>query len=132
MIVRDATFEDSSTISEIHAAMGLDYRLPDLNSPLFFVRKVAERDGIVRGACFLRICAECYLWLAPEQTAPDKMRTMEALQPEILRAAWAKGLDDIEARIPETLERRFHKRLTQLGWTANRNGWHPWSRETYA
>jgi hypothetical protein len=132
MIVRDADSSDFSRIAGIHEAMGSDYRLPELGHPLFFVRKVVENGGEVVGACFLRICAETYLWLAPELSPRCKMDAMNLMQPEVLRAAWQNGLDDIEARIPETIERRFQKRLAQLGWTPNRSGWHPWSISTHA
>lgn len=130
MIVRDARPEDNAAIGAIHLSSGIDYRIPDLNSPLFFVRKVAESENVLLGACFLRIAAETYLWLEPGQSPRSKLKTMQALQPAVLANAWRLGIDDVEARIPETIETRFRKRLTQLGWTPNRNGWRPWSRET--
>lgn len=130
MIVRDALPSDTQAISDFHKSSGIDYRFPDLEHPLFFVRKVAERDGAVVGACFLRITAETYLWLDPSLRPNVKLELMQVLQPEVLAAAWRAGIDDIEARIPETVQRRFSKRLKQLGWTPNRSGWHPWTRET--
>jgi len=130
MKVRDANPEDFPTIEQIHGKMGLDYRLPNLAHPLFLVRKVAAEEDGVTAACFLRLTAETYLWLDPKLTARAKVETMNELQPAVLAAAWAQGLDDIEARIPETVERRFRKRLTQLGWSRNRPGWFAWSRAT--
>jgi hypothetical protein len=133
MNVRDAQPEDFIAIEQIHAKMGMDYQLPDLGQPLFFVRKVTEDEsGQVIGACFLKIAAECYLWLDPDLAPKAKMETMQQMQPEVFRAAWMNGIDDIEARIPETIEQRFHKRLRQLGWTPNREGWHPWTAGTHA
>jgi hypothetical protein len=133
MMVRDAKPEDFAEIEQIHAAMGMDYALPELNHPLFLVRKVTIDDnGAVIGACFLRITAETYLWLKPDASPRDKVDVMNEMQPEVLRAAWQNGLDDIEARIPETVERRFQKRLNQLGWSKNRSGWSPWTVATRA
>jgi hypothetical protein len=130
VIVRDANPDDFSRIAEIHAAMGTDYHMPDLAHPLFLVRKVAETETGVSAACFLRLTAECYLWLDPNLTPRCKMDAMNQMQPEVLCAAWEKGLDDIEARIPETIERRFQRRLKQLGWEKARPGWFAWSRAT--
>jgi hypothetical protein len=133
VIVRDAKPEDFAEIERIHAAMGMDYQLPDLAHPLFLVRKVTLDDnGEVIGACFLRITAETYLWMSPDIAPRCKMDVMNKMQPEVLRAAWQNGLDDIEARIPETVERRFQKRLNQLGWSKNRSGWFPWTVATHA
>ena len=133
MMVRDAQPEDFPAIEQIHAKMGMDYQLPELGQPLFFVRKVTtDTDGRVIGACFLRLAAECYLWLDPDVSPKVKLETMQEMQPEVFRAAWEQGIDDIEARIPETVERRFQKRLKQLGWLPNRSGWHPWTVQTHA
>lgn len=133
MTVKDAAPDDFPEIARIHDAMGLDYRLPDLSNPLFFVRKVAENGGGgIMGACFLQLAAECYLWLPPNLEPRDKVTVMKALQPEVLKAAWANGLDRVEARIPAEVERRFEKRLRLLGWTPDRAGWRPWSIECAA
>jgi hypothetical protein len=129
--VRDVERADYAAIAAMHAEMQMDYRLPDLDSPLFLVRKLAtDAEGRVLGCCLLRLTTEAYLILDPEISAPQKMKMMEALQPEVLDSAWRKGIDDIEARIPETVERKFRKRLLQLGWLPCRSGWNPWSRET--
>jgi hypothetical protein len=127
--VRDAIPGHYAVIEGIHAQMGLDYALPRLDSPLFFVRKVAEDEHSVTGACFLRLAAECYLWVPPNANPRAKLDAISALQPEVLKSAWSQGLDMIEARIPESVERRFQKRLLQLGWSRNR-GWAAWSRQT--
>lgn len=131
-MIRDANSHDFPQIARIHAAMGADYQLPELEHPLFFVRKVAVQPEGVSAACFLRLSAECYLWLDPSLSPREKMSTMLELQPVVLSEAYSKGIDDIEARLPETVHRRFQKRLTQLGWTPNRSGWHPWTVTTHA
>ena len=131
-MIRDAQPEDFATIEHIHAAMGSDYNLPQFDHPLFIVRKVAIGENGLKAACFLRLTAETYLWLDPDLPPRDKMLTMQELQPVVLSEAWSKGLDDVEARIPETVQRRFQKRLKQLGWVPNRSGWHPWTVQTHA
>jgi hypothetical protein len=130
-VVRDASIEDFPEIQEIHSAMGMDYALYDLNSPLLLVKKVCtDESGKVIGACLLRLTAETVLLLSPELEPAGKMTAMEQMQPEVLEAAWSKGLDEVEARIPTETEQIFEKRLRQLGWTRNRDGWHAWTRST--
>ncbi|MFP5230770.1 MAG: hypothetical protein ACLGXA_24400 [Acidobacteriota bacterium] len=132
-MVIDVAPEYHQEIQSLHAAGGLDYRLPDLESPLLIVKKaVTNEKGEVIGACLLRLTAETMLVLSPELSPREKMDAMEAMQPEVLNAAWSLGLDDIEARIPEESEQIFEKRLNQLGWSRDRDGWHPWSRSTNA
>ena len=131
VLVRDSILSDAEFIKEAHTASGMDYRLPDLESPLFFVRKTVEdTEGNVIGACYLRLTAETYLWLDPNLSPKGKIEAMSAMQPQVLASAWSLGLDDVEARIPEDIEKKFKKRLHQLGWSKDRSGWSPWSRST--
>ena len=127
-MIRDYRPEDYAAVKALHAESGIDYALPDLAGPLFIVKKVVEVDGRVVAACALRIEAETYLWCggSPE----DKMAAMLAMQPEILSDAWMLGIDNVVAWIPEAVEERFEKRLKQLGWARDRDGWHSWSRAT--
>lgn len=111
--------------------MGLDYRLPRLESPLFLVKKIACADsGNVVGAGLLRLSLESYLLLDPSATPREKMTAMLELQPSALDEAWRRGFDEVEARIPDAIEDRFRKRLIQLGWQKNRSGWSRWTRTT--
>lgn len=120
-------------IKAIHAAQKIDYKLPQLESPLFVVKKaVTNEKGEVIGACLLRLTAETMLILSPELSPREKMDAMEAMQPEVLHAAWQLGLDEIEARIETGTEEIFEKRLNQLGWVKDRAGWNPWSKKTNA
>lgn len=131
MFVRNSVPSDAQFIQKAHEASGIDYRLPDLESPLFFVKKTVEDDdGNVIGACYLRLTAETYLWLDPKLNPKGKVEAMSAMQPEVLTSAWSLGIDDIEARIPEGIEKIFKRRLHQLGWEKDRSGWNPWSRST--
>jgi hypothetical protein len=130
VIVRDAQETDYSRIAEIHRQSGMDYKLPDLANPLFFVRKVIQ-DGDNFAACFLRLTSETFLWVPPTMQPRKKLELMENLQPEVLKAAWERGIDETEAHIPEWMERRFQKRLKQLGWSKDREDWHSWSIATH-
>lgn len=127
-MVRDYRAEDFEQVKALHEASGIDYTMPDLGAPLFVVKKVVERDGKVIAACALRIEVETYLWCGGEPD--DKMTAMLAMQPDILQEAWLLGIDNLVCWIPEDVEARFSKRLKQLGWARDRDGWHSWSRAT--
>lgn len=129
MRVANLEEKDFAAVRAMHEAQGIDYRLPALDSPLLIVRKtVRDERGKVVGACLLRLTAETMLILAPEMHAREKMDAIEALQPEVEAAAWAMGLNEIEARIEVTTEEIFRKRLLQLGWVPDRDNWHPWTK----
>jgi hypothetical protein len=127
MIVRDYTAADRPQLEAIHAAQGLDYKFPDIDGPLFLVRKVLEIDGKVVASLVLKICAETMLLLDGEQEPQEKLTEMQSLQSSVLSEAYAKGLDEIHAAIPEI---GFDKRLIQLGWLKDRPGWNLWTRST--
>jgi hypothetical protein len=127
MLVRDYLPSDRAALEAIHEAQGLDYRFPDIDGPLFLVRKVLEIDGKVVASLVLKICAETMLLLDGQQGPQDKLTEMQTLQSSVLSEAYAKGLDEIHAAIPEI---GFDKRLIQLGWLKDRSGWNLWSRST--
>jgi len=124
-VVRDATPADYARLRAIHAAQGIDYAFPDLDHPLFFTKKVREVDGEVHAALVLKLCAETHLLVSGDPR--QKMTAMRELQDEVIREAYARGLDDIYAAIPEI---GFERRLRQLGWEKDRPGWHLWTRST--
>ena len=125
-MIRDYTAADRAEIRRIHYAMELDYKFPDLENPLFLVKKVAEKDGKPFGALALRICAEAMLWL-DKGHPKERYDTMKSLQDEVMAEAYLKGLSDVFADVPNI---RFDKRLKELGWEPNRPGWALWSRST--
>lgn len=111
----------------------MDYKLPDLDSPLLIVKKaVTDETGKLLGFCVLRLTAECMLLLDPDQRPEEKMKVMTTLSPAVIGEAWRLGLDDVMSTIPEDMEKRFTKRLGGLGWSKDRNGWALWSRPTEA
>jgi len=130
MVVRDAMPEDIEQIRAIHEAMALDYRMPNLESPLFLIQKVVETDGKIIAASALKVEAEAYLWVAPTLSAREKVDAMYQMQPQLVAEAWEKGIDQIVCWVPETVEKKFAKRLRAMGFSRDRDGWHSWSRET--
>lgn len=127
MEVRDYRPEDREALEAIHAAQGIEYDFPDLDHPLFFVKKVILVDGKVVSAIVLKICAETMLLIDREQEPQNKFAEMQILQRSVLSEAYAKGLDEIHASVPDI---GFEKRLLQLGWSPDREGWKLWSRRT--
>jgi len=128
-MIRDYQPSDAEQIKELHASSGLDYTLYDLNSPLCFVKKVKEVDGRVVAAMILRLTSETLLVVSGGPA--EKMAAMQDLQPEVLADAYGKGLDDVVAVIPKTILGKFAKRLKQLGWNQDRDGWVLFSRSTH-
>lgn len=129
---RDYLPEDLPQIKAIHEELGLDYRMPELGLPIFFVKKVLVAEGEIVGACVLRVEAETYLWLKRGSwaDAEDKKLAMGLLQAEVLDAAWRLGVPNVCAWVPRHVERFFAKDLKELGWSPDREGWHSWSRPT--
>lgn len=125
-MIRDYRLSDERALRSIHQLSGIDYRFPDLSSPLFMTKKVFEEGGEIRAACVLKVCAEAMLLVAPDSPG-RKLEAIWALQPGVLSEAWNKGLDEIHAAVPNI---GFDKRLRQLGWEKDRPEFSLWSRRT--
>lgn len=128
-MIRDFQREDLPALKAIHAGQNFDYNLPELSSPLFLVKKVREEGGRVVAAMGLRITAETFLLCEGSPVA--KARAIEELQPEVLRAAWEKGLDDVVCVVPPEISESFAPALEKMGWSRDRD-WPMWSRSTNA
>lgn len=111
--------------------MGLDYKLPDLSSPLFIIREVAEHEGQIIAAGVVRLEAELYVWVDREVGTPkDRWEAVKQLNETAMsKAYWEKGLDNAVLWCPPEIEKSFGKRLKALGFTPDR-GWRSWSRPT--
>jgi hypothetical protein len=130
MTVRDYRDADKAAVEQLHRGMGMDYKLPDLDSPLFIVKKIYERAGKVVGAEFLKIQAEAYLMLDCELDQIEKTRVIAHLSRDVEDSAYYEhGLETIAAYIPEEISDKFSKRLNLLGWTKAREKWVTWFRE---
>ncbi len=126
-MIRDYRPEDAEAVLEIHKQQGFEYSLPDLSSPLCLVKKVREEGGQVVAAMFLRLTVETFLLCEGSPVA--KGRAIEELQPQVLRAAWEKGLDDAVCVIPPEISESFAPALERMGWSRDRD-WPMWSRST--
>lgn len=131
MTVRDYEPEnDKEAVKRLHSEMGMDYLFPDLDSPLFVVKKVyVDALNQVIGTEFLKLQAEAYLMVACDLDAVEKTRVIAHLSREVEREAYNQGLDTLVAYIPEDISTRFSKRLNLLGWDTARKGWLTWFRE---
>lgn len=124
-MIRDFKPEDLGSVLEIHKEQGFDYSVPDLSSPLVLVKKVREVDGRVVAVSFIRVTAETFLLV---QGSPvEKARSIEELQPEILREAYEKGLSEIVCVLPPEISESFAPALKKLGWEPTRD-WPMWQR----
>lgn len=131
MIVRDYNpATDKLAVEQIHKLMHMDYKLPDLDDPLFVVRKVYVNDaGAVLGAEFLKLQAEAYLMLHCGIDVIEKTRVIAHLSREVESEAYNRGLDTLVAYIPWETAKKFTKRLNLLDWQEARAGWVTWFRE---
>jgi hypothetical protein len=129
-MIRDYQPGDKAALEAIHEAQGIDYQFPDIDGPLFFIKKVlVDESGKIVAAGVLRICAETMLLIKPEQEPQEKLTEIQDLQSSVLKEAYKQGLDDIHAMVPPI---GFDKRLVQLGWEEGRPGWKSWEIKTHA
>lgn len=131
MTVRDYDpSTDQGAVEVLHRQMRMDYKLPNLDGPLFIVKKVyLDDEGCIIGTEFLKLQAEAYLMVACDLDAVEKTRVIAHLSREVEREAYNQGLDTLVAYIPEDISTRFSKRLNLLGWDTARKGWLTWFRE---
>jgi len=131
-LVRSYHPSDLAEIQKIHEENKLDYRFPNLDSPLFAVNKVLLADGKVRASYAMRMVAEVNLWLSREAwtDAEGKWLAIKALDREATGAASDLGLDGITCFLPPGYE-RFGSRISGkngLGFTKDRPGWLGYSK----
>jgi hypothetical protein len=126
MIIRDMVASDLPELQALHKRMEIDYQFPRIG-PLFLVRKVAvDGNGKIIGSLLFKLRAEAMLLLEGEPE--EKMLAMCELQREALAEAYQKGLDEVDCAVPDQIG--FSKRLAELGWVAERDGWTLWTRKT--
>ena len=132
VVLRDYEPTDLEAVKAIHEASGIDYKLPDLSSPLFLVTKVLVVDGIVRAAGGLYLQLECYLWLDRSDWADpeQKLLAIRALDRATMREAWLKGIDCACLWLPPGMGRFGERLIEDLGFTKDRDGWVSYSKKT--
>jgi len=133
--IRNYKPEDFETIKAIHEATEIDYQFPDINSPLFLVKKVLAVDGKIVMAAGMYVQCEAYLWSSKEDWGDpeQKMAAIRALDREVMEATWLQGVDQAVLYLPPGYE-RFGDRLTDkkygIGFTKDRDGWVHYSKPT--
>lgn len=128
MIVRPFTEADLEAFRKIHAESKLDYRFPDLRSPLFLNKTVVERDGKPTTLLAGKIDIESYLMTSG--TAKERLEDIEAVQPVFLRELWLQGIDSVYCGVPRVVDRHFRKHMERLGWERGRSEWVNYFRDT--
>jgi len=131
MHIRAYEERDLEKLRAIHARQGFGYAFPDLSNPLFLTKLVLGREeggkGIV-GAALLRLTAEAYLLLDPDEGTPrERWQCLLGLHEATRRDALARGLEDVHAWLPPEIAAKFGKRLTKLGWMRD-DAWTPYCR----
>lgn len=118
MHIRDYKISDLKAVEELHAKSGLPAPcLPNLADPLFFVKVVAEAEGKVVQAGFVKLIGEAYVLVDHDAgETGERLSTLESLVCAGLSAASAKGLSDVSCWLPPELEKSFGKRLRALGF----------------
>jgi len=133
--VRAYEEKDLQELRRIHAAQGFSYAFPNLNNPLFLTKLVLEPGREVAGekkiaaAALLRLTAEAYLLLDPQQGTPrQRWHWLLGLHEAAERDAAARGLEDVHAWLPPEIAAKFGKRLSRLGWIRD-DAWTPYCRK---
>lgn len=126
--IRPYTEADLEEFRRIHAESKLDYRFPDLNSPLFLVKTVVERDGKPTTLLAGHLTVETYLMTSGN--ARERLEDIEAVQPVWLEELWSKGIDDAYCGVPKSVDRHFRKHMERLGWERGRPEWINYFRDT--
>jgi len=125
--IRSYSPNDLDAIRRIHEQNKLDFKFPNLNSPLWAVNKVLLTDGEVRASLGLLMVAEENLWLDRSNwtDASGKWAAVKALDREAMSAARDIGIDGVECVLPPGYE-RFGRRISDkkdgLGFAKGR----PW------
>jgi hypothetical protein len=128
MLIRPYTPADLAEIRGLHTRLGFDYKMPDLNSPLFVCKTVVEHELEIKMAAVLKIQAEAYLWLDPEWGTPrERWMSLQLLHENMRAEADSMGIEEVMCCIPPELEARFAKRLKSMKWQKDRE-WPTWTR----
>lgn len=131
VIVRDYRAADLERVKKIHEDSGLDYRLPDLSSPLFLITKVVEYDGVVRACGGIYLQGETYLWIDRTDWASpeEKLDWIKTLDKVGMQEAWLRGLDCACLWLPPGMDRFGQRLIDDLGFKKDRSGWISYSKK---
>jgi hypothetical protein len=121
--IREITGADEDAILRLYEKSGLPVNcLPDMNDPLFIIKKAVEHDSQIVEAGFLRLTGELYLLVDHKRSTPaTRWEMLQRLCAEGLKRAAELGLTDVSCWVPPDLEKSFGKRLEDLGF--KRSAW---------
>ncbi len=132
MQVREYRESDLAALQKIHTAQNFPYPFPDLANPLF-VTKIVLADGEpagekVLGAALLRLTAEAFLLLDPQNGSPRRRwQSLLALHEAAWQDAWQRGLEDVHAWLPPAIANKFGRHIERLGWLRD-DSWTPYCK----
>jgi hypothetical protein len=126
--VRPMEEEDVPELQRIHAREGWNYRFPEVATPLFPVRTVAEDMGRTVIASVVKVEAEVYLWMDHTWGTPaERWEALQEMHKEVIERANRIGFDSLYCVLPPEIAKSFGPRLEELGWSPDRG----WPRFTY-
>lgn len=118
MTVRFYRPSDFADLERMHRDMGIDYPMPNLDDPLYFVKLVGEENGQIVNAAVAHLTAEIF-FLADRKAGDPETRFEQFKKLHEAGCYVAReqgGLDDLHAWIPPQVARPFGRRLLGLGW----------------
>ena len=118
MMVRHFRPSDLAQIERMYSAMCLDYELPNLDDPLYFIKLVGEQNGKIVNAGIAHLTAEIYFLADPDAGTPrERYENFVALHQAGCETAYRQGgLSDLHAWLPPEVAKPFGRRLMKLGW----------------
>jgi hypothetical protein len=127
MRTRIWTPEDTGKVVELYRSMRLPYAMPDLDTPLFGLKRVVESEnGEVIAAGAVKPIGEAFLWVDPNMSPVLRARALRKLNHEAEVTAAEAGYDELTAWIPPHIEEDFARSLVHSGWRAS--PWRSWSK----
>lgn len=130
MKIREYQPSDLARIEQLHRESGLDYVLPPMDE--FFSKKVIEDDSGIGMAALQRLSSEMYLLCDHSWRNPAwRLESIRQLQRACSFEAKLAGVQEFMSFLPPTVEKKFSKRLTELGWSACRPDWHCYFKKIF-
>lgn len=124
--IRDIAASELLIIKALHEKMNVGYEFPNLESPLFAIRKaIISPEGKPLAAAALKLTSEAFLWIDPEDSEYVRSANLLRLAYACHERAKALQLEDVSAWVPPSHEAEFAEALGKLGWA--RSPWSSWS-----
>lgn len=126
MITRAARPEDFDALRKIHAQSGLDFPMPDLDSPMIEgIELVIDENGEIMLAAVAQRAAEIYLLAPAGHVHPVvKMEGIRLLHSGLRDKLAPKGYKEFFAFVHPAVERSFGRHLRKwFGWERTWAAW---------